>query len=139
MSAKTSPDGIQVERLPQSRSKYTIEVEAVERQTAEQLALLKLSQNISVEGFRPGKAPDEMIRQKVPADKLLEQTVRELVPVVMKRILDKHEVKPILPPSIEIASHDPLALATPREANEALLERANRLRKGGASVIVVAV
>ncbi len=107
----SADSAIKVERLPQSRSKYTIEVEAVERQTAEQLALLKLSQNISVEGFRPGKAPEEMIRQKVPADKLLEQTVRELVPVVMKRILDKHEVKPILPPSIEIASHDPLALA----------------------------
>jgi hypothetical protein len=35
--------------------------------------------------------------------------------------------------------HPDFILATPREANEALLERANRLRKGGASVIVVAV
>lgn len=125
-----APDsGITLERLPQGKSTYTVEVAALEHKTAERLALLKLAQNIKIEGFRPGKAPEEMLRQKIAPDVLLDQTIRELMPALMKRILDTHEVKPILPPSVEVMKVDPLSVAiTFVEKPEVKLKRIDTIK-----------
>jgi len=99
-----------IEVLPQARKTVVVTIDAAEKAAAESKALEKLASSMKLPGFRPGKAPTELLKEKIEKEKLLEETVRALLPDVMKHALDSKDVKPIMQPSISVGSVDPLTI-----------------------------
>jgi len=99
-----------VEKLKQSRIKTTIVISADDRKKAEEAALVKLGQNIEIKGFRQGKAPSSLIRERVKDDDLLEQVVSYLLPGIVTESLKLSGAKPVIRPVANIKSFDPLTI-----------------------------
>jgi trigger factor len=71
-------------------------------------AAKKLGRNTRIPGFRPGKAPLEMIRRVIGEEAIVEQALEDLVDEQYPKILDQAEVKPGGPGSLEeVASLEP--------------------------------
>jgi trigger factor len=103
-------DKITVERKAKSRVVCTVKIDETEYGPAEATALKNFSQQIEIKGFRPGNAPDDMVRARVPADQLFEETVRILLRSVLPTLLAEHKIVPVIAPKVEVASKMPLTL-----------------------------
>jgi len=99
-----------IERLPGPRVTCTVTFSDEEVRPIEEKALQKLGSETKLKGFRPGKAPADMMRESVDTEKLLEETIRQLLPQTIERLITEHELKPIIPPKIEAISRSPLTL-----------------------------
>lgn len=99
-----------IEKLPASRSRFTVTIDAVEADKAEKVALARLAASITVDGFRPGKAPPEKVRERVNPDALLEETVRQVLPGVIDGAIKEQKLEPIVPPRVEVQSKSPLQI-----------------------------
>ncbi len=100
-----------IEKLPQSRIRTVTIVTEEERLQGEKLALALLAEHVEIKGFRIGKAPADMIKSRVGDEKLMEETVRALLPKVMKEALEKSSAKPILRPAAHVVTTKPLTIA----------------------------
>lgn len=89
----------------------TIEVEAERLDQAREKALRKLSPRAKVPGFRPGKAPANLVRQYFGEERILDEALDALVPVVYREALQSEEsVDPIAHPRFVVETTDPLVL-----------------------------
>lgn len=89
----------------------TVTVDNAEKVSAETRALADIAKHVHIKGFREGKAPAHLVRERVTDEQLLEETVRQLLPTMIKEALAKSEAKPILRPTINVAKKDPLTVA----------------------------
>jgi len=92
------------------RTTFTVTFTKEQIVPAEEGALKKIGSSVKIEGFRPGKVPTEMLREKVSPDQLLEETIRALLPDTIKKLTEENEIKPIIPPKVEAQDRDPLTL-----------------------------
>ncbi len=97
-------------KLAQSRVQFTVVIDDAEAGKAEQKALSRLAQHVNVAGFRPGKAPADMVKEKVNAEALLEETVRELLPDAIDSVIREQKLTPVVPPRVEVTSKAPLTI-----------------------------
>lgn len=75
-------------------------------------AARKISQETKIPGFRPGKAPYDIVRRMYGDDAIEKQAVELLIDDQYGKILDEAEVKPGAPGALdEIISTDPLKLS----------------------------
>lgn len=105
-----SPDAVTIERLPKSRVLCTLRIEEEAYRPVEEETLQLLGAQVHIDGFRPGHAPATLLREKVPAERLFEESVRELLKRMLPSVLQEHALSPIIPPQIEIASRLPLTV-----------------------------
>ena len=101
---------ITIKKLPKARVECRAEFSAEESAAAEKRALEALSNSMNLPGFRPGKAPADMVKAKADPEALLEETVRVLLPDVMKAAIEEHKILPIIPPAAAIEKTDPLTM-----------------------------
>ncbi len=99
-----------IERLKQSRVQAVVTFTPEEAAAAEEQALRQLGSEVHIKGFRPGKAPAQMIREKVGAEDLFEATVRVLLRDTLPALLTQHTLAPVIPPKVEAVTRDPLTL-----------------------------
>jgi trigger factor len=99
-----------VEKLKQCRVRTTTTLTKDEVLHAEERALAKLGEQISIKGFRQGKVPLSLLRERVKEEELLEETVRMLLPTIIPEALKISAVKPILRPSAGVTAKDPLTI-----------------------------
>lgn len=69
---------------------------------AESSALTDLAKNITVAGFRKGKAPIEKAKEKIDPGKLLEKTLGSILPAAYSKAITDNKIKPIIYPKFEI-------------------------------------
>ncbi len=75
-------------------------------------AARKISQETKIPGFRPGKAPYDIVRRMYGDDAIEKQAVELLIDEQYGKILDEADVKPGAPGALdEIISTDPLKLS----------------------------
>jgi trigger factor len=106
MNAKNT----KIERLESGRIACTVSFSPEEIAPAEERALKTLGSQVSAKGFRPGKVPKEIVREKVEATALLEETIRHLLPDTFESLIKEHKIQPIIHPHVEAISKDPLTL-----------------------------
>ncbi len=70
----------------------------------------KLSQEFSIKGFRPGKAPKDLVIDKVGADRVLHEAMDEAIPYFFARAALEKEIQVVHRPSISV---EELGLTTP--------------------------
>ena len=88
----TTPPNATVQRLAQSRVQVTITFTDEQRAVGESKALQMLAGSVKVDGFRPGKAPADVVKQKVNPERLVEETIRALLPDAVSALAEEHKV-----------------------------------------------
>jgi len=81
---------------------FTIPKEEIE--SARNKAVSEMSKEVSVPGFRPGKAPDSETEKRLDPNKILEKTLGALLPKLFAETVKKENIKPAIYPKFEIIS-----------------------------------
>lgn len=98
------------EKDQQSQVIVRIEIDPTELDEAKGRAAKRLSNQLRIPGFRPGKAPRALVERFAGPEMLLEQATRDLLPKAYKNALQDQDIKPIADPEYNIESTDPLVI-----------------------------
>lgn len=89
----------------------TIEVEPERLDQAREKAVRKLAPRAKVPGFRPGKAPAAMVRRYFGEERILDEALDDLVPLVYREAVEADEsIDPIARPHLVIETTEPLVV-----------------------------
>lgn len=98
-----------IERLPESRVQLEITAEEQESNEAMRRAVRKVGNQVTVPGFRKGKAPRAMIEQLYGADVFEEEANRFLMTDLYRQALEREDLTPVGDPEVDITSTAPLS------------------------------
>jgi len=100
---------IQTKKLPKNLLEITVEIPFSEIKPFYQRALEEFGEEIKIPGFRPGKAPLEMVKNEIGEIKILEEGAEKMLndkyPEIMEKALHSDQGKksiPAGPPQIQI-------------------------------------
>ncbi len=79
----------------------TVQVAAGDLAQAKSRAARRLSRELKLKGFRPGKAPLPVVEAAVGAARLRSEAIEELLPGVVTEALRETELIPAVPPAVE--------------------------------------
>jgi trigger factor len=122
---------IETQPLEDHQVKIIAEFDAETMEGFKHRAARKISQETKIPGFRPGKAPYDIVRRMYGDDVLLKEAIEILVDDQYPKVLEEADIKPGAPGSMgDILSKDPLKLSfiVPL-APEVVLGDYNALRK----------
>jgi len=71
-------------------------------ENAQKGVLEELAKDITVAGFRKGKAPVDKVKNKIDEGKLLEKTLGKILPTAYSKTIAENNIKPIIYPKFEI-------------------------------------
>ena len=101
---------VTAERLPRSLVSMEIEVEQERLEGALEKAVRKVSQQVRIPGFRPGKAPRHIVESMVGRPALLQEAIEDLLPGLYSEALEEQEIDAIGEPEIDLKSTEPLVV-----------------------------
>ena len=93
-----------VEPLEGNKVKLSVEVDEAEVEKAVEAAVRRISREVKVPGFRPGKAPRRLIEARLGPGVARQEALRESLPDFYARALRQADVDPIAPPEIDITA-----------------------------------
>jgi trigger factor len=88
----------------------TVEVDEQQTEKLLKSAAQRISKQIRIPGFRPGKAPYRIIVQRVGEDTVRNEALEDLSQSVFKRALEQAELEPYALASMEDITWDPLVM-----------------------------
>jgi trigger factor len=91
-----------VEVLEDNKVKVPVEVDEAEFESEVDAAFKRISKEVRLPGFRPGKAPRRILEAKLGTGVGREEALRESLPSYYTRAVIEHDVDVIAPPEIEI-------------------------------------
>src|SRR3989344_3345030 len=62
----------------------------------------KYADEIEIPGFRKGKAPQNLVKEKIPENVFLEKTLSLILPNLLKESLEKFKIAPAIYPKFEL-------------------------------------
>ena len=102
---------VSTEKIPDAQILMTIEVDDARLDEARTKAVKKLSPKAKVPGFRPGKAPPHMVRQYFGEERILDEALDALVPVLYREAVEADEsIVPIARPQLVVETTEPLVV-----------------------------
>ncbi len=97
--------------LDDRQVQLTVEVPDDQLQAAKRTAARRLSKRSKIPGFRPGKAPYDIVLRKFGDDTLFEEALDDLGQEIYRQAIEQAEVEPYAPGRLEeIVSKEPLVL-----------------------------
>jgi trigger factor len=93
---------IKTNNLPNSEIEITGEIPASEFESYFPKALKYLGENVELDGFRKGKAPESVLLSKLPESKILEEMAEMALGDTYPKILEEHKIDAIGRPEIVI-------------------------------------
>ena len=100
---------VTVERLPESQVQLDIAADEAEFAQAMDRAFRQVSKTVQVPGFRPGKAPRQLVEQRIGREAIVEEANRVLMDRMYRDALKQEDVQPIGDPVADITEFEPLA------------------------------
>jgi len=91
-----------VKVLENSHVEVVVNVDETSWKAAQDKAFKKLASNVSVPGFRKGKAPENMIKSKIDQVKVMDEAINAILPTIYKDILDNEDIKPFAQPKVDV-------------------------------------
>lgn len=102
---------VSTEKLPESQILMTIEIEPERLDQARHKAVRKLAPKARVPGFRPGKAPENMVRQYFGEERVLDEALDIVVPDAYREALESDEsIYPVARPRLVVETTEPLVV-----------------------------
>src|SRR4051812_2683831 len=71
-------------------------------------AYRRLAGQVEVPGFRRGRAPRPMVERVIGRDRLFQEAIDQLLPVVVGEAMEKEKAEPFTRPRVESIEFDPL-------------------------------
>jgi trigger factor len=93
-----------VERVDDTTVKLSVTVDAQRVRKALDDAGRKLSQEVKVPGFRPGKAPRRIIESRLGKDALVEEALREALPTFYAEAAEAEDLRVVGPPEFDVGT-----------------------------------
>ena len=79
----------------------TLQVAEADLDAAKSQAARRLSKDLKIKGFRPGKAPRRIVEATVGPERLRSEAIDDLLPTLVADALREVEVRPAVPPQVE--------------------------------------
>ncbi len=98
---------ITTERLPKSLVALNIELDQQQVQKGLEKAARKLSQQFRIPGFRPGKAPRQIVENYFGRERLLEEATDDLIQKTFPEALKQENILPVGRPTLENVEQEP--------------------------------
>jgi len=92
----------QVKTLENSRVEMTMTFTADEWKAAQSQAFKKLAADVKVDGFRPGKAPEAMIRARLAPGKIYDTAINTVLPKAYGDVLKAEKLTPLSRPTVDV-------------------------------------
>ncbi len=91
-----------ITKLEHSHVEVLVTVDEKSWKAAQKKAFDKQAANITVDGFRQGKAPEHLVRSRINQGKVLDDAINELLPVAYREIIEQDKIIPQAQPQVEI-------------------------------------
>jgi trigger factor len=99
---------VSTENLGNCQISLNIEAEASELDKSLDEAYHHLVSEVSIPGFRKGKAPRAILVQHIGKKNLLDEALEHLIPQLYKQAIESQKLEPIAGPQIEITQTEPV-------------------------------
>lgn len=96
-----------IEHSP-TRKEIHIEIDAEQMRLAQERVVNNYTRQASVPGFRPGKAPQSVVRQRFKDD-IRSDVLREVVPEALHEAINEHGLQVLGEPDVHLADEDQTA------------------------------
>ena len=93
-----------VEPLEGNKVKLSVEVPEAEFEKAIDGAFRKLAREVKIPGFRPGKAPRQLLEARIGTEAAREQALRDALPEYYAEAVEAEDIDVIAPPEIDITA-----------------------------------
>ncbi len=103
--------GVTTERLPRSLVAIEIEVDDERLEAHMDKAVRRLSQRVRIPGFRPGKAPRQVLERTLGRPALLQEALEQLLPDVYNEAIEAQDIQAIGQPEFDLKSTEPLVVS----------------------------
>lgn len=91
-----------LEKLPQSKIKIEVTIPAVDFEEYIDEAYKLLAREVKADGFRPGKAPRQVVKQRIDEGRALQEAADLALRDTYLKILDEHKLEPLGSPEIKV-------------------------------------
>ncbi len=91
-----------VTKLEHSHVQVDVVVDEQSWKNAQEKAFNKLAENVTVDGFRKGKAPKNLVKARIDQMKVLDEAINSLLPKIYEEILTKDEIRPFARPQVDV-------------------------------------
>lgn len=85
-----------------------IEAEAAEMEAALGAASRRVAKRVRIPGFRPGKAPREVVERFLGREALVDEAARDFIPTTYQQAMKARGLSAFAPPKFEVINHQPL-------------------------------
>lgn len=99
---------VTVERLPGSSVELDIFADELEFAEAYEKTLRKVSRDVTIPGFRKGKAPRNLIEKMVGRDAIVDEAGRDMMDDLYRRAIEQENLVPVGEPRVGILQPEPL-------------------------------
>lgn len=90
------------EKLPKNTSQIIVDIPSSDIKKEEGEAFSRLQSQLTVEGFRLGKAPKDIAEKHISKDALYQELAQKLISRIYQEILTKENLKPIISPKVDL-------------------------------------
>lgn len=90
------------EKLPKNTIQLIVDVPKLDIKKEEDSAFSRLQSQLTVEGFRLGKAPKDIAEKHISKDALYQELAQKLISRIYKEIITKENLKPIISPKVDL-------------------------------------
>ena len=91
-----------ITKLEHSHVEVLVTVDQKAWKDAQKKAFDKQAANVTVDGFRKGKAPEHLVRAKVDQMKVLDDAINSVLPIAYREIIEQDKIIPQAQPSVDI-------------------------------------
>lgn len=96
-----------IKKINESKIELTVEVDNDLWKSAQSRAFDKVSSKVTVKGFRPGKAPKEMLRQFTNPEAVFNEAIEEILNPVFAQAVTEEKLEPFFRPSVNVTKLSP--------------------------------
>ncbi len=90
------------EKLPKNTIQLIVDVPKLDIKKEEDSAFSRLQSQLTVEGFRLGKAPKDIAEKHISKDALYQELAQKLISRIYREIITKENLKPIISPKVDL-------------------------------------
>ncbi len=99
---------VSTEKLPESQVALSIEVDDERLQKAIDSTYKRMASKAKIPGFRPGKAPREIVQRHFGEETIRQEAIDRLMPEVYKEALEQEDINPVDKALYELVTEQPL-------------------------------
>ncbi len=90
------------EKLPKNTTQLMIDVPKADIKKEEDEAFSRLQKNLTVGGFRQGKAPKDIAEKHLTKEVIYQELAQKMISRIYQELLTKESLKPIISPKVDL-------------------------------------